>query len=957
MSSPPLNFGDIITLQCATEGGSTGWLAAEGVLSDECFLEQSVDHFQNCLWEVHIQRQYSARREYDEALATDGLLQYEEDNLIRSRRDFNDIESDISSEEDGESDDGDASKDPIRSRRQNLVWQIKERQRQRTLFLESSRLAKANESRLNDKVMAMRIGKSVTYGMIVQLRHVRSRKFLTISSHQLAKVEKENMKVTVSKSGTSGSYLLFNSKLNRSAASEAQVRGGVTLKLRSQENYAEFLHCSEALYRSQGDQRNLHEINSSLEDTGWVVSIYQEASLRLSRCLAIGQLITLHEAQDSSYLSISNGTSSSGSAGDKPSSGDLSAYSAPLKVLNRSTVVEAVAEGNEDEDDSSTGAETTLAALSPVSANVEVTQHVKPSVLFDPVPFDFEMSVGTNFLWLVEASDQISGGAVNRYSSLHLKNLTTGLYLFMDDTGGFHCTSDVRLASVVDFVHFKDPNMPINEGDAFLVLTLSGFWLKKEVVEDPETGEIQRTCRGVRDKSAASHFVADAKLHKQLGTDLFVGVQSASLINDFLAGVNSGRVQSETMQAISARLKLLFHTLESLQNFLKLGGADDDNRDYNIDSTDSLVHSRQNMMREQGVMESLFRLVEMCAAQMLVHVEAKYAEAGLDIAAAQKGNSDESMRKHSILANRRGSGMRGGVMTKKNSSASFSMAQVLGEDGEEFEEDDSDDDFERAPPGSNALNRVLSFMGKNLGGRHHRGGDSSSSSLSTPRGGWVRENVSSRVRDNRRSRRSPMMGSISEMETDTERTGLMSYRSKVPDSARRRSSFESFSYSTGGRSSTIDSWSKRARGGSSSKILPVTHAAWSGGSGGSISSRGNTVGIIEEEAGSTMSLTAMIAVETFVTLCSCVRNNSRNQRVAADHLPAVLNFVSELQAAVDCFQVSIGSALSFFWGMGCPFLSLYKIQYQTTNSVTLTTNRKLYATMSSCFKPKSQRKR
>lgn len=79
--------------------------------------------------------------------------------------------------------------------------------------------AAVNERRLNDKLMQTKRGKIITFGEVIQLRcyfltltsndflrfylsynalrHVKSKKFLTVSYFQLAEQERENMRVTV----------------------------------------------------------------------------------------------------------------------------------------------------------------------------------------------------------------------------------------------------------------------------------------------------------------------------------------------------------------------------------------------------------------------------------------------------------------------------------------------------------------------------------------------------------------------------------------------------------------------------------------------------------------------------------------------------------------------------------------------------------------------------------------
>ena len=60
-----LCIGDLITLR-NTHG--EGWLCSEGVVSEECFVANTGENFENCLWEIYVQLQYSASRDYEDAL-------------------------------------------------------------------------------------------------------------------------------------------------------------------------------------------------------------------------------------------------------------------------------------------------------------------------------------------------------------------------------------------------------------------------------------------------------------------------------------------------------------------------------------------------------------------------------------------------------------------------------------------------------------------------------------------------------------------------------------------------------------------------------------------------------------------------------------------------------------------------------------------------------------------------
>ena len=58
--------GDYVVLKLSKP--EEGWLSSPGLLDDNCFATTDPDHFENCIWEIHVQNQYSAAKEFKEAL-------------------------------------------------------------------------------------------------------------------------------------------------------------------------------------------------------------------------------------------------------------------------------------------------------------------------------------------------------------------------------------------------------------------------------------------------------------------------------------------------------------------------------------------------------------------------------------------------------------------------------------------------------------------------------------------------------------------------------------------------------------------------------------------------------------------------------------------------------------------------------------------------------------------------
>jgi hypothetical protein len=60
-----LAIGDYVTFKSLKQ---LGFLSAEGILSEEVFVAESPDRFDDCLFCIHLQRQYSAAKELDHFL-------------------------------------------------------------------------------------------------------------------------------------------------------------------------------------------------------------------------------------------------------------------------------------------------------------------------------------------------------------------------------------------------------------------------------------------------------------------------------------------------------------------------------------------------------------------------------------------------------------------------------------------------------------------------------------------------------------------------------------------------------------------------------------------------------------------------------------------------------------------------------------------------------------------------
>ena len=152
--------------------------------SDECI--------EDCLWEVCVQNQYSAAKDYDEILNSKVVDSIEASHHVTGAENARQTPGGYNS---AAKIDVEKHDDKTKPENINVQYQLHR--------------AAINEVRINEKLMTMKAGKPVLFGEPIQLRHYKSRKYLDVARNLLAKNEKENMKVSLSTYGTIHSHLCF----------------------------------------------------------------------------------------------------------------------------------------------------------------------------------------------------------------------------------------------------------------------------------------------------------------------------------------------------------------------------------------------------------------------------------------------------------------------------------------------------------------------------------------------------------------------------------------------------------------------------------------------------------------------------------------------------------------------------------------------------------------------------
>eukprot|EP01031_Cornospumella_fuschlensis_P043163 gene43163-52757_t len=239
-----VRVGDYVSLRFAKY---QSFLSAEGILAEDLYVSQDMLFFEEHVFQLYVQRQYSATNELEDLLKRDS-----EETVLQ-----------------------DAS------------------------HMEALVKGKDNETSLNKTVMKNKTGNVICFGDTIQLLHVKSNKFVTVEPTDLARDERENMRVRLTHDGSVLSWLkvMPRFKINREGE---PLTNNTEILLKVAERANEYLHCADRP-PPKGKHR---EVNSSLDSpTGWKVSIYQTAEeVSTTSLLLTGQLVYIRDPESQSML-------------------------------------------------------------------------------------------------------------------------------------------------------------------------------------------------------------------------------------------------------------------------------------------------------------------------------------------------------------------------------------------------------------------------------------------------------------------------------------------------------------------------------------------------------------------------------------------------------------------------------------------------------------------------------
>lgn len=268
--------------------------------------------------------------------------------------------------------------------------------------LEALVKGKENEISLNKSVMKGKTGSTLVLGDVIQLKHIKSLKYVTIRPKDLARDEKENMKVGLSSDGSVLSWLKLmpHYKINREGET---VTNHMEVLLQVSEKSSEYLHCAER----HPPKYKHREVNSSMElPTPWKVSLYQSAeeiSEGNSNLLLAGQLVYIRDPESQCALAPLSKPLSLDQHHHPGTSHEIS----PIKTKWQKTAKRAT---------------TPL-----IGRSIEDLMRKSGELILTPID---EEIIDTSAIWMLETKHIVKGGTVHfKSDKVRLRHLNTGKYM------------------------------------------------------------------------------------------------------------------------------------------------------------------------------------------------------------------------------------------------------------------------------------------------------------------------------------------------------------------------------------------------------------------------------------------------------------------------------------------------------------------------------------------------
>jgi hypothetical protein len=541
-SAPVLKVGDYVTLKHSIQG----WLSAEGICFDDISLSSDLCTFENCLWEIHVQNQYTALKEYEEVLF-----------------------STISEGTDAE------ARSTERDRDRSTVTDE---------LLNQLHRAATNEGHLNQKLMSLKIGKPILFGDIVQLRHVKSKKFLTVYSGVLAKQERENLRIHLDSYGDFRSWLEIMPK-SKGDKEGQHISPHSEVLLRIHGRTSEYLHCA----------KDAVEVNCSLESSPWTLAVYQDAfSFKASKILA-GQVVCLQEVDSSAYLAPE------GRAVNQPMPRAQGVSLTQSNLIGSSSEIVG------------THLLWILENELPHQGGVIGCQGPAHSITLKHLNTGMYLTIDS----------EAPTGSQSIYLSLE-KTASSQLNLASDSDSGLNDGATVQLKCQGSWISapllqtHSQPEKTFQSSQSNLTQRSSSF-MPSFSFEEVEAPALPFHCSGTVERAKASSFTVKNTLHLRLGPDLFLGVEAAKILSKFVCLCQEKCAQLREDVNFTAEVKVVLTVLDLVFQFLSEDLLTDSPNEIVDEELDlfHIIETRQIMMREQGVLAAVVDLIEICGDDIL----------------------------------------------------------------------------------------------------------------------------------------------------------------------------------------------------------------------------------------------------------------------------------------------------------------------------------------------------
>ena len=529
-SGHTLKIGDYVTLRHSKP--QEGWLRSEGMLSDGITLSKNEDNFENCIWEVHVQNQYTAVKEYEEYLFAELYA------------------------------DGNSRNESFRSAVSHIF--------------SSEQLGKAaaNEERMNEKLMALKVGKPVTYGDVIQLRHVKSNKFLTVSpTLALAKDERVNLQISLERYGDTLSWLEII-PVAVSDTDNQQIADNTAVKLAVHERPMEYIHCASR----PNSTGAAYEVNCSLTSSSWTISVFKAAETPPS-AVVVHNIITLHAPDSAAYLTVST-------IGAEPSI----IFSDKLQVLS------------------------TLGVSAEFRVGTSALWMIEKNRANEGGLLTFASTPSTT-------------------TGIKLRHLNTGLYMTVGESGMLGLAKGRQDCSSFDMSllhHKSEEGVASLYSGAHVTIGSGRYWLRRSaevkvgmrlsIAFAGGTASALPLCSTTEDKTHASPLVITTGLYHSIHEDIFLGIASVSYLREFQSAIRVFKQSDGDMSKLDKYVSSLLDVLNAIHESIdrdtanKLPDLDSLAKAATAGSDELLVRRtlRQMMLNEQGVLNAIIDIIELC---------------------------------------------------------------------------------------------------------------------------------------------------------------------------------------------------------------------------------------------------------------------------------------------------------------------------------------------------------